>query len=130
MTEQEQEFERQEREWKERELERQGIERAKVVTDQITNFVNSFNTREKSKSFNKAMEREHRTLQQNFTRLVFGWIEFVASDEYQTDARNADTKRAAKMLLKGFKEEVKKEHGYTDDNIGNGGNPSAWLGHV
>ena len=38
--------------------------------------------------FCKEFTREHRTIQQNFTRLCIEWIKTCASDEYRHDDRN------------------------------------------
>ena len=61
-------------------------EETKQLVEKITDFVNSYSL--KSGQFNEAMSREHRTLQQSFTRLCLKWLEHVASDEYRTDGRN------------------------------------------
>jgi hypothetical protein len=100
-------------------IERQKIEVAKKLTNDITDYLNTFNDREKSDSFNKAMSNEHRTLQQNFTRLALRWIEHVASDNYQTDPRNESSKHICKQLLEHFNGEN-----------GEGDLPSRWLTHI
>ena len=48
---------------------------AKELTSEITNYLNTYG--DKSVEFNEAMSREHRTLQQNFTRLCLAWIEVL-----------------------------------------------------
>ena len=71
--------------------------------DQITNGVNNslFNHDE----FNKAMSKEHKTLQQNFTRLALKWIEHLAeTDLKKTDHRNEASVKTAKKLLDRFKD--------------------------
>lgn len=50
------------------------------------------------------MQREHRTLQQSFTRLCLAWIKFVASSKYQFDGRN----EAAHEMCKGLLESAEK----------------------
>ena len=62
------------------------------------------------------MSRQHRTLQQNFTRLCLKWLEYVASDEYRTDGRNEQSKDIAQKLLAGFKDLQAKE-GYTGSSL-------------
>ena len=81
----------------------------KELTNEITNHLNSYN--DKSEKFNDAMSREHRTLQQNFTRLCLKWLEYVASEDYLTDGRNEQSKEVAQTLLNGFRE-VKLKEGY------------------
>jgi hypothetical protein len=73
---------------------------AAEVTKKVTDYVNTYG--DKSKEFNAAMSREHRTLQQSFTKLCLQWLEHVASDKYETDVRNACSKEVAKVLLDGF----------------------------
>lgn len=56
--------------------------------------------------FIMSMNRQHRTLQQSFTRLCFAWIEHCASEEYRTDLRNEQTKKISeeiKMIVEQFK---------------------------
>jgi len=100
---------------------------AKELTNVITNHLNSFN--DKSEEFNLAMSREHRTLQQNFTRLCLKWIEFVASEEYLTDARNEQSKEVAQNLLSGFRE-LKIEEGYSGNSLDMMSKPSGYLGTI
>lgn len=85
------------------------------VVEILTDYVNSFD--DKSREFNVAMSREHRTLQQSFTKLCFSWIEHVASPKYETDLRNEASKETAQLLLsllesynekQGFSGEAKK----------------------
>ena len=87
---------------------------AKELTNDITNYLNTYG--DKSEEFNNAMSTEHRTLQQNFTRLCLAWIEHCASDEYRTDGRNEASKNTAQALLRGF-EMVQKEKGYDGEML-------------
>lgn len=75
----------------------ENIEEIKKLVSEITNFVNSYSI--KSDEFIEAMSREHRTLQQSFTRLCLKWIEYCASDEYKYDARNQASHEIAGMLI-------------------------------
>jgi len=75
---------------------------AKILADQMTNFVNSFGN--KNKEFIEAMCNEHRTLQQSFTRLCLQWIEHCATDEYRTDGRNEATHKVSKQLVERYQE--------------------------
>jgi|TARA_B100001094_G_C17426676_1_gene437160 hypothetical protein len=87
---------------------------AKELANEITNYLNTYGN--KSIEFNEAMSREHRTLQQNFTRLCLGWIEHCASDDYRTDGRNEASQNTAKAILEGF-EKVQAEKGYDGDTL-------------
>lgn len=100
---------------------------AKELTNIITNHLNTFG--DKSEEFNQAMSREHRTLQQNFTRLCLKWLEHVASDEYLTDGRNEQSKDIAQKLLGGFKDLQAKE-GFTGSTLEMMSKPSGHLGMI
>lgn len=52
-------------------------------------------------TFCEEMTREHRTLQQSFTRLCLDWLRTCASDDYQYDARNEASHITARDLLAG-----------------------------
>ncbi len=72
--------------------------KAAAIADQIATFVNGFDFHDKD--FAKAMGMQHRTLQQNFTRLVIAWIEHLAAlEENHYDARNEGSVRLAKQLV-------------------------------
>ena len=101
-------------------------QKAKKLTSDITDFLNNFNYEETSQLFNEAMSREHRTLQQNFTRLVLKWIEYMASDEYRTDGRNEQSKQMANTILDAYKRFT--EGGYGKHGVN--GTPSKWLGTI
>lgn len=45
------------------------------------------------------MAKDHRTIQQNFTRLCFEWIKLCASDEYRHDERNRATHVKCKAIV-------------------------------
>lgn len=54
-----------------------------------------------SEDFCKEFSKEHRTLQQSFTRLCVEWLRTCASDDYHYDGRNEASHEIAKMLLEG-----------------------------
>ena len=100
---------------------------SRELTNIITNHLNTFG--DKSEAFNEAMSREHRTLQQNFTRLCLKWLEHVASDNYSTDGRNEQSKDIAQTLLNGFKE-LKIKEGYSGHSLDMMSKPSGYLGTI
>lgn len=52
--------------------------------------------------FAKAMGRQHRTLQQNFTRVCFAWIQHLASLEAnEYDLRNKASVETCRKILAG-----------------------------
>lgn len=57
-------------------------ENARTVSTMLNSFSFSY------KGFCNSMEREHKTLQQNFTRLCVEWLLHCASDNYNYDGRN------------------------------------------
>lgn len=68
---------------------------AKAITDAVNSMGFDDNM------FCEAMAREHRTLQQSFTRLCLAWLKHCATDTYgkNTDARNEAAHRIAKELV-------------------------------
>jgi len=100
---------------------------AQEITNMISNYLNNFSYGETSAYFNSAMSREHRTLQQNFARLIFSYIEFMASDDYRTDGRNADSKRISEDLINAFSQFIKEKYHTNEEESRM---PSKWLGTV
>lgn len=70
-------------------------ELASKVTDMVNTYAFDY------MEFCKHLWFEHRTLQQNFTRLCFAWIRHCASEEYgkTTDGRNEATHKACRELV-------------------------------
>lgn len=68
-------------------------EQAQMVSDMLNSF--SFNNKE----FCEEMTKEHRTLQQSFTRLCIHWLCTCASDDYKYDGRNEASHIVAKALI-------------------------------
>ncbi len=73
---------------------------AEKTVQQMTDYVNNFSVNETE--FIVAMSHEHRTLQQSFTRLVFKWLEYCATDDYRHDLRNEATHRISKEVVEAF----------------------------
>jgi hypothetical protein len=72
------------------------------ITD-VLNFMSN-DTERGYLVFCRAMERQHRTLQQAFTRLCVAWFVYAADPAYRTDARNEGTHELAMSLLPLLKE--------------------------
>lgn len=72
-------------------------EKNKEQADKVAEMLNSFSF--DYKGFCEAMTREHRTLQQSFTRLCIHWLSTCASDDYQYDGRNEASHEVAKALI-------------------------------
>ncbi len=72
--------------------------------------------------FIQAMNSEHRTLQQAFTKLCMKWIENCASEDYRHDARNEASHKISKIMIDSFN----KEQGDAYE-LGIANPPSKWL---
>lgn len=99
----------------------------KEIVSELTDYVNSFDN--KSEEFNTEMSYEHRTLQQSFTRLCLGWIEFVASEEYRTDGRNESSKTVCDTMMNAFRKEVAAQ-GYTSNTLELMAKPSTYCAFI
>jgi len=87
---------------------------AEEVVNDVTDYLNSYSN--KNKAFIEQMNREHRTLQQNFTKLCMEWLENCASDNYRFDGRNEASHIVSKEMVEGFR-----------DAKGTMTKPSEWL---
>jgi hypothetical protein len=109
------------------------LQSAKPTTEEIVSIVsdyfNSYSSKEKE--FAEAMSREHRTLQQSFTKAVLVWLEHIAvpfrweGDKpvgYGVDGRNEASQNTAQKLLKGW-----DMLGELDEKNTYGMPPSQWL---
>lgn len=72
------------------------------LVEEITRYLNS--TLPKERSFIAAMNSQHRTLQQSFTKLCLKWLEYVASEDYRYDDRNKASHEIAKELVNTFRQ--------------------------
>lgn len=66
----------------------------------VTSFLNTFSSMEND--FIQEMNREHRTLQQNFTKLCLAWLENCAGEDYRYDLRNEASHKISKELIEKF----------------------------
>ena len=72
---------------------RNETENVRKVSDMLNSF--SFDP----ESFCKEFTKEHRTIQQNFTRLCIHWLCTCASDDYRYDGRNESSHKLAEALM-------------------------------
>ena len=78
----------------------------KGVVDILFNYFNSFASSNHNKLI-ELMARQHRTLQQNFTRFCLSWLRYLASlNENQYDARNEASVKLAKKMVKEVEDET------------------------
>lgn len=68
------------------------------LVNETTNMLNSFSD-ENMETFVKQMNFQHRTLQQNFTKMCLKWIENVGSDDYRYDGRNQYSHEICKEIV-------------------------------
>lgn len=76
-------------------MKRQHEEEKKLAHD-VASAINNFSF--SNTAFAEEMGREHRTLQQSFTRLCMEWICYLAQVEHY-DARNEDSVKLAKEIV-------------------------------
>lgn len=76
---------------------------AQKIAEAMSDFVNSYTIPEDE--FIAAMELEHRTLQQSFTRLCLKWLQHCASIDYRYDDRNQGAHATSKALIELFKQQ-------------------------
>ncbi|MCE5255008.1 MAG: hypothetical protein LLG45_12530 [Actinomycetia bacterium] len=69
---------------------------AGTITDVLNHMSND--SEKGHLAFCVAMEREHRTLQQAFTRLCAAWLLYAAEPDYRNDLRNQGTHQLALKL--------------------------------
>lgn len=77
--------------------------REKELATNIANALNAFGF--KGKDFCEAMGREHRTLQQSFTRLCIDWLRYCGDlEEWQYDGRNEASVIVGKIVSEALNE--------------------------
>jgi len=84
--------------------EKKQAEKSFEIAEELSDLVNNFSF--DARFFCDAMATQHRTLQQNFTRLLMNWVEYCASDNYRFDGRNEGTKNLCKKLSDLHKKET------------------------
>ena len=89
------------KEFKESQYERQQKEQAKEQASLVSDMANNMSFNEKA--FAKAMTREHRTLQQSFTRVCIAWLKECGSEEYRFDLRNKGSNDIGKAITEFLK---------------------------
>lgn len=73
---------------------------AKQAVDTMTQFVNPMSNSEAINKFIELMSRDHRTLQQSFTKLCVHWLHHLSKlEEGDYDLRNEASVKLAKKLM-------------------------------
>lgn len=72
-------------------------DKVKDQVEYVSSMLNDFGFN--PDKFCEEMCKEHRTLQQSFTRLCIAWLCTCASDEYRYDGRNEASHEVAKALI-------------------------------
>ena len=76
------------------------------LAEELGDMLNTFSTELKIIKFIRGMDKEHRTLQQNFTKLCLSWLQHLASlEDRQFDGRNEASVEISRDMLKAFCEE-------------------------
>ena len=79
------------------------------VVKTMSNFVNSFSSNEVK--FAELMGQEHRTLQQNFTRLCVAWFKHLSKvKENWYDLRNEGSVKLGKAFVEKLEEDMYLPH--------------------
>lgn len=97
------------------------------IVQNVSDYVNTFSVNSRIKEFCEQMDKEHRTLQQNFTRLCLSWIHYISKDDYRFDLRNQDSHERAKLIIDLFKKHLAKDHNMSDATLEEFSNPAKWL---
>ena len=79
------------------------------LADKLTDYVNTFSTKEQTENFIDGFCRQHNTLQQSSFKLMLALMEHMATSEYRTDGRNHASQQIARKLLAGFKKVIYDE---------------------
>lgn len=69
----------------------------KEMADEMSNFLNTLSSDERTKEFVAEMKKDHRTLQQSFTRLCMAWIADLAERQHYDDRNEASVKLAKEI---------------------------------
>ena len=78
-------------------MEKTNEEVAKEMAKNVSSFINNIGC--DGRTFVEAMAWEHRTLQQNFTRLCVSWLELLSKNPYGYDLRNEASYQLAKKFV-------------------------------
>ena len=69
----------------------------KKAHEEVSDMLNSFGFN--NELFCEEMSKDHRTIQQNFTRLCLAWIKTCASEDYRHDDRNRESHVKCKAIV-------------------------------
>lgn len=106
-------------------------EKGKNAAREVSNIVN-YSGGAGIEGFLDEMSRDHRTLQQSFTRMCLQWLEQVAERKGPQflDRRNEDSQKIATQLMKGFIKIIAVQQNVSEEEIGKNWDvykPSKWL---
>jgi len=99
------------------------------LANALENYVNVLNMGKRTDQFIEEMSRLHRTNQQSFTRLMFAWLEHVASEDYRFDPRNQDAHEMCKKIMSLLEKDMEAQ-GFTGATLKMMSKPSGHLGMV
>lgn len=106
-------------------------ENGKELAGKITDLVN-YSSGQGTDAFLEQMSREHRTLQQSFTRMCLQWLEQVAERKgpQNVDGRNEASQKIAEQMMNGFIKTIAVQNNVSEDEIRANWDvykPSKWL---
>lgn len=109
-------------------------EKGRNAAIQVSDIVN-YSGGQGTDAFLEQMSREHRTLQQSFTRLCLQWLEQVSERKGPQflDARNEASQKITSQMMEGFIKQVAFERNIPIEDIKNNWKiykPSKWLPHI
>jgi hypothetical protein len=75
-----------------------------TVVEELTNILNSFGIKAKAEDFHEALYRTHRSLQQNFWKMIYMVMEMEAGlEDHQYDLRNEDSIKFCREVVEKVK---------------------------
>lgn len=106
-------------------------EKGRNAAKQVSDIVN-YSSGQGTNSFLEQMSREHRTLQQSFTRMCLQWLEQVAERKcpQNVDGRNEASQKIAEQMMEGFIKIIAAQNNVSENEILANWDvykPSKWL---
>ena len=102
-------------------------ENVKVAVSEMSRFVNNYGV--DLNAFCEVMSREHRTLQNTFTKLCLTWLEYTSKEEYRTDPRNQTTKDISRKLMELWRNKMISD-GWTKETLELMSKPSQHISFI
>jgi len=116
------------------ELKEKGKNTARGISD-IVNYSSGTGIEGFFEEVNNEMSKDHRTLQQSYTRMCLQWLEQVAERKGPqfTDARNESSQKISEQLMDGFVKTIANQQNISEEEVRKNWDvykPSKWLPHI